>query len=72
MAYKTNRQIKVTRIPNIIPVQVTSQEMVSRVGKAYSAPLQPPHVEALRPDQQYFFSWMLCALTICQIIPEHG
>ncbi|SNQ60857.1 hypothetical protein MNV_2050012 [Candidatus Methanoperedens nitroreducens] len=35
---------------------MTSQEMVSRVGKAYSAPLQPPHVEALRPNQQYFLT----------------
>jgi hypothetical protein len=72
MAYKTDRQIKVIRILNIIFAQVTSQEMVSRLGKAYSAPLQPPHVEALRPEQKYFFSLMLCALTICQITPENG
>ncbi len=36
-----------------LPAQVTLQEMVSRVGKAYSAPLQPPHVEALRHCQEY-------------------
>lgn len=54
MAYKTDRQIKVTRILNIILAQVTSQEMVSQVGKAYSAPLQPPHIEALRSYQDCF------------------
>ena len=39
-----------------LPAQVTSQEMVSQVGKAYSAPLQPPHVEALHSEQEYFIS----------------
>ena len=41
-----DRQIYINCGQNHI-MQVTSQEMVSYVGKACSAPLQSPHIEAL-------------------------
>jgi len=42
-----DRQIKIRWKQNLV-LQVTSQGMASHVGKACSAPLQPPHIEALQ------------------------